>query len=681
VSRRTAELLALARAFGLQPVYQDWKGRRRTASAESLLGGLRALGAPLEDVAGAGAALRDWSARAHRPGIEPVHVAWDGELEGLSLRFAPRSRTCRVDLHLENGEHRRLQADMPASTRNGGPPLRLPIDAGPPLPLGYHEIVVEDGAAEYRSRVIAAPRKAAAPASRRAWGAFLPLYAFGDPERGAGTYAELRAAADWIGERGGEFLGTLPLLAAFLDEPFEPSPYAPVSRLFWNDLFIDEAALPVGAPPVRVPHSGDTVDYRAAAQARRASLEQAARSFFDAGGEDEAGFRAFAARHPRLDDYARFRAACDHFRAGWPTWPADARDGRLDACDLDPRAVDYYRFTAWCADTQLGAVGDGDAATLYLDLPLGVHPDGYDVWRERALFARGASAGAPPDALFVRGQDWGFPPLDPRALRASGYAYLIECLRHHLQRARMLRLDHVMSLERLYWIPRGLNATEGVYVRYPREELLAVITLESVRHGATIVGEDLGTVSRAIRTALARHGLHRMFVVQYEAAPDRDPPVPSVPKNVVASLNTHDMPPFAAFWHGLDLEDQRALDLLDDQQLAEARVHRARLRSSIAEFFDLPAVDDAAAALHALLGHLAGSAARFVLVNLEDLWLETRPQNVPGTSTERPNWRRRARYTIEQLMREPELAAPLTAVDRERRAAAPSSRRHHESHA
>lgn len=679
--RRVAGLLALARAYGIQPVYRDWKGARRTASTDSLLRGLAVLGAPVASAADVADALRDRSARAGRPGIEPVHVAWDGVLDGIGFRCAPGVPACHIQLDLEDGERRQLEARAASRAGDQAAPARLSVDVGAPLPAGYHDLIVENGGSTYRSRVISAPQHATIDPTARAWGAFLPLYAFSDPARGAGTYAELRAAARWIGGLGGEFIATLPLLAAFLDEPFEPSPYTPASRLFWNELYIDEEELPVDSPPVRVPPSGRLVDYREAARARRAVVADAAVAFFAGGGEHDAAFRAFVLENPRLDDYARFRAACDRYRSGWPMWPDGPRDGRLADDDFEPHARDYHRFAAWCADTQVGRVAAGRAAQLYLDMPLGVHPDGYDVWRERALFARAASAGAPPDALFVRGQDWGFPPLDPRALRDTGYAYLIECLRHHLRRSRLLRLDHVMSLQRLYWIPRGLDATQGVYVRYPLEELIAVITLESVRHSAVIVGEDLGTVSREIRTQLSRHAIQRMYVVQYEASPDMDPPLQPVPRNVVASLNTHDMPPFAGFWRDLDLDDQRALDLLDGRQEAEARAARDRLRARLAAFLGLSPDDPEDAVLRALLRHLAASPARFVLVNLEDLWHETKPQNVPGTSAERPNWRRRARYTIHQLMREPVHTDALADVDRLRRARTSRPRRHHESHA
>ncbi|MGH7505303.1 MAG: 4-alpha-glucanotransferase, partial [Longimicrobiales bacterium] len=233
------------------------------------------------------------------------------------------------------------------------------------------------------------------------------------------------------------------------------------------------------------------------------------------------------------------------------------------------------------------------------------------------------------------------------------------------------------------WIPHGLEATEGVYVRYPQEELLAVLALESTRHHAAIVGEDLGTVPREIRAAMKRHAIQRMYVVQYEANTEREPPLNPIPEAAMASLNTHDMPPFAAFWKGFDLADQRALGLIDEAQERDALAGRAELRRRIATAFDIATGDDAsatAAALHALLRHLAASRARFVLVNLEDLWLETRPQNVPGTSAERPNWRRRSKHAIPSLIGEPRLTSALEEVDSLRRTTWHHPRRPARSH-
>jgi 4-alpha-glucanotransferase len=204
-----------------------------------------------------------------------------------------------------------------------------------------------------------------------------------------------------------------------------------------------------------------------------------------------------------------------------------------------------------------------------------------------------------------------------------------------------------MALQRLYWIPTGVDATEGVYVRYPQDELLAVLCLESFRHRATVVGEDLGTVSPTIRGALDRHAIRRMFVFQFEATPG--PHLPVVPASVMASLNTHDMAPFAGYWNDLDIADQRDLGLLDDETADDARRTRQPLRAAIRRALHLPPDASAAVVLDALLAWLAASPAQSVIVNLEDLWLESLPQNVPGTTTERPNWRRHAAHDIDEV--------------------------------
>jgi 4-alpha-glucanotransferase len=223
-----------------------------------------------------------------------------------------------------------------------------------------------------------------------------------------------------------------------------------------------------------------------------------------------------------------------------------------------------------------------------------------------------------------------------------------------------------MWLFRLFWIPAGLSARDGVYVQYPADELLAVLGIEAARHQARIVGEDLGTVPRAVRTAMGRHRIQRIYVVQYELQPGEDTLLSEVPRQAVASINTHDMPPFAGFLQARDVDDQLDLELIDAEGARAARVQRAGLIRRLAAHFDTG--DDPRALLHAVLRHLAASDARTVLVNLEDLWLEERPQNVPGTSGERPNWQRRLELSLEEIESSPEIAALLGELDALRRA-------------
>jgi 4-alpha-glucanotransferase len=331
--------------------------------------------------------------------------------------------------------------------------------------------------------------------------------------------------------------------------------------------------------------------------------------------------------------------------------------------DYEEAAQQFHLYVQWLAHGQVDELiqrGEQNGVSLYLDLPLGVNPDGYDVWRERESFALDASAGAPPDAFFSKGQDWGFAPLHPRRIRESGYQYVLAFLRFQMRHARLLRIDHVMGLHRLYWVPRGFEARQGTYVNYPAEELHAIFNLESHRNRTRLVGENLGTVPAVVNQSLERHGLRSMFVVQFEERANAQAALCAPPRLGVASVNTHDTPTFAAHWRGDDLEDCVALGLLPRKELKGAKKNRERLKTALVRFLKTQGLLKAGKAgapevLRALLAWLKSSPSEIVLINLEDLWLERRPQNVPGTSTERPNWRRKARFSLEEIFRDKQL--------------------------
>jgi 4-alpha-glucanotransferase len=295
-----------------------------------------------------------------------------------------------------------------------------------------------------------------------------------------------------------------------------------------------------------------------------------------------------------------------------------------------------------------------DGAALYLDFPLGVNRDGYDVWRERDLFALNASGGAPPDELFVRGQNWGFPPLHPEAIRRQGYRYYIDCLRHHMGVAGMLRIDHVMGLHRVFWVPDGFGAADGLYVHNRAQEYYAILSLESHRRGVRIIGENLGTVPFYVNDAMTRHKILGMHVGIFGVNANAERALDHVPVNCAASLNTHDTATFMGFWNGADIEDRLELGLLTAEQAQQEHRDRAAQRDALVKFLTacggLHENDtEPAAVLAAWLSFLADNDEEFLLINLEDLWLETAPQNVPGTWQERPNWQRKARLTLETI--------------------------------
>ncbi len=540
-----------ARARGVQTQYWTADGELMTASDEALAAVLEALGPASEPRA-----------------VEPCYVAWDGAFE------VPVEGATIV---LESGaEHR-----------------------GGALPLGYHTLV----AGELSSHIIAAPSMCFAGRRKRRWGAFAPLYGLRSARSdaaGGADFGDLAAAIEAVTALGGSLVGTLPLLAAFLSTPFDPSPYAPVSRRHWNELFLDVGRV-AGAAAVDAARAAEVaalheVDYQALATLRRAALEPAV-----AARRDQVA--AYRAAHPEVDDYAVFRAVVEHRGESWHAWPLALREGTISEADYDPAVRDYHVLAQLETRAQLEALSTS-AGGLYLDLPVGVHPDGYDAWRERGVFAPGVTVGAPPDALFDGGQDWAIPALHPERSRETGHRYFAECIREHMRYANVLRIDHVMGLHRRYWVPRGLGPKEGVYVRMPAEELVAVLTLESARARCEVVGEDLGTVEDSVREDMAARNMHRMFVAQFDLDGD-------VPAGCAASLNTHDTPTWAGF----------------------------------CELYD---IDDVQTRRDAQLDKLARSDAWLVLVAMEDLWLETRAQNKPGTTShERANWRGKLRYAID----------------------------------
>jgi 4-alpha-glucanotransferase len=697
-------LYLLARMHGVQRSYWSIFGERISASPEAILATLGALGAPLgglDDVeASIAARRRDYWQQL----CEPVHVSWDGHGGQIVLRI-PESRLdrpLRCQVRDESGDTRTWEAfprDLPVQrevnldgTRTSARSLALPED----LSLGYHVLTVEIGDITAESLLIAAPSRIPSRQARQGgaeWGVFLPLYALhSERSMGIGDLTDLESLLRWVVELGGDTVGTLPLLPVYLDEPFQPSPYSSASRLFWNELYVDPTAAPelqqssaareLLASAETRQHLQDLnqareVSYREVAALRRRVLGALAESFFaaEAGQSDRHDqYRRFLEDHPLLEEYAAFRATMEVEGGTWPTWPAHRQRAALQPWGGNVKVAQAHAYGQWLAHEQLGRVAqtaESLGASLYLDLPIGVPYDSYDVWRNRELFAK-ASTGAPPDTFFIGGQDWGFPPLHPEALRQQGYRYLIDTLRHHLQFARRLRIDHIMGCSRLFWIPPDFDAPQGVYVRYRAAEIFAILCLEAHRHGAMIVGEDLGTVPNRVRQAIGRHGMRRMYTLQTELTDNYDSALPQPAQQSLASLNTHDMPPFAAFLQAADIEDLLDLGHLDADRAGHERYQRGVRVQALIHFLRSQGwlqgeSTDAASLASACQSWLAASPASSVIVNLEDLWQETLPQNVPGTTTERRNWQRRARLSLEEMMSNAAVIEQLESVDEQRR--------------
>ncbi len=694
------ELRRLARMRGVQTAYHDILHRRTAPPPDTLLAVLKGLGEPLETFRDAADALRAAERSAWDRVCPPACVAWDGGPAILELRVPRDAGNDRVKIHasVEAGEALGTECDLsllPVAGSGKGSAgecvaKRVPLPWI--LPPGCHTLRVEIRGKGGSGTAISAPSRAWSPPGNasREWGVFLPLYAMHSGRSpGGGDLTDLRALMEWTEGMGGDAVGTLPLLASCSPEPFNPSPYSPCSRLAWNEFYLDVSRAP-GFGECR-PASGllsseefraesdrlreaPFVDYRRGMALKRRPLEHLAEAFFSRGAGEAEDFRRFLSENPSIEDYAAFRAAWDTRKSPWPAWPAPSRDGLLREGDYDEAARRYHLFVQWAIHLQLRELSAGSRKRLYLDLPLGTSYDGFDVWRFRDRFALGASAGAPPDDFFTRGQDWGFPPLHPERIREDGHAYYRACIANQLRHAGILRIDHVMGLHRFFWVPNGAAPTEGTYVRYPAEELYAILCLESHRHRARIVGEDLGTVPSHVRPAMARRGLRRMFVVQFGLAADPGKALGKIPEAALACLNTHDMPPFAAFRNALDIDDRVSLGLLDGTNAAREKTAREKLVGALTEFLRRKGLlpksggdpgDEAL--LRACLAHLAGSAAEMLIVGLEDLWGERSPQNTPGTWRERPNWVRKSRYALEEFRVLPVVVRALEEIARIRR--------------
>ncbi len=589
--------------------------------------------------------------------------------------------------------------------------LRLPRE----LPLGYYELelrVEADGRAESgRSRLLVAPERAYLPhclaGGRRLWGFNLPLYALRSTRNwGIGDFRDLTALLDWTAALGAAFVGVNPLHAPTPLPAADPSPYAPTSRLFHNFLYLDLEQVPemefcpearelLANPEFQGSlarlRQGPVVPYSQVFRLKLRVLELLFRTFWDRQGPPEAPgsrrgeeFAGFLRQGGALlQRFGEFASLTDHFQEGdWRRWPDGYRHPDHPAVAAwareQPRQIGLHQYAQWLAASQLQEVlaaarRQGLPFTLYQDLALGAAAGGFDTWAHPGLFAGGAAIGAPPDAFNPQGQNWGISPLIPQSLRESGYQLFIDALRANAPAGGMLRLDHVMGLFRLLWIPSGEGAGRGAYVYYPARELLAVLALESVRRRTLIVGEDLGTMTARVRRELGRLGVfsYRVFYFERDAA-GRFLAPQSYPAQALAAVTTHDLPTLTGFWQGRDLAFKRQANLYPQAGLAEAEAAaRQRDRLGLLEALqsqgllseerenpELPVEPRAAAPApvevrEGVLEYLAQSSAALLEVRLEEVFGWPEQQNFPGTEKEHPNWRGRLPWSLKEMARDP----------------------------
>jgi len=549
---------------------------------------------------------------------------------------------------------------------------RLPGD----LPLGYHRFHPADGGRG--TFLIVTPGECVLPSKdRRLWGWAAQLYAVRSCQSwGLGDLADLRRLAEWAKGMGAGLLLLNPLHAVAPATPQESSPYYPSSRCFRNPLYLRVENVP-GANTLGEQFGRLAADARRLNNERRIDrdavfrLKKAALESIWEHSSTEPGFERFQTEQGLpLAKFAIYCTLAEQHGRNWRAWPRQFQRPQNAAvssfAQQHARRVLFHAWLQWQLDQQLA--GASAVLPIVQDLPIGFDPDGADAWAWQDQLAERCSIGAPPDAYNSRGQDWGLPPFVPHKLRAAGYAPFIHTIRSAMRHSLGLRIDHVMGLFRLFWIPHGFDAQHGAYVRYRPEELLAIVAIESHRAGAFIVGEDLGTVEPGVREQLAAHRILSYRVLWFE-----DDPPAHYPELSMVAATTHDLPTVAGLWTGSDLAAQQQIGMQPSMELVEQM--RTRLQNVTGLLDDAP-TDQVIEAAYRALGD---SPARVVTATLEDaLQIEERP-NIPATTHQWPNWSLALPGGLEALEASP-LAARIAAELSRRGQTASGTRVAYQSH-
>ncbi|WP_213288502.1 4-alpha-glucanotransferase [Bradyrhizobium sp. sGM-13] len=557
------------------------------------------------------------------------------------------------------------------------------IDWPRDLPLGIYRLQVSDAARVEDVPLISAPERAFGGEFDRCWLLAAQLYGVRSARNwGMGDFTDLASLIKLADHLGADGVGLNPLHTLFDDRPGDCSPYSPNSRLFLNALYIDVEKIPEyrldsetseALAPLR---AGDVVDYVSVAGLKWRAL----RSAF-------AAFKANA-NPTRRQDFDKFRTECgtllshfacfevlrNKFGKPWWEWPEEWRqpdDARCAALRQGPDAgeIEFVEFVQWTADRQLGAASDlakklGMKVGLYLDVAVGVQADGFDAWNEQVAISRHLGVGAPPDPLNTAGQTWGLAGFNAAGLERQSFAPYRDMLRASMRHAGAIRLDHVLGLKRLYLVPQGFTARDGVYVQMPFEALLAVTALESLTQRCVVIGEDLGTVPEGFRDQIADWGIWSYLVMMFER--DDHGSFRSIDHyltNALVTFNTHDLSTYAGWRSFGDLKLKRSLGI-DPGESDEARWHALAMLDDVLRHHAIYRND-----LYSVANFLARTKSRLLAVSLEDLLGVVDQPNIPGTVNEHPNWRRRLPVSIEEMTSTVDIAALKAATHERSRAA------------
>jgi len=696
--------------FGIDAGYWDVWGQYHPTSIESRQAILRALGIDADSTEGLERSLADLARREWERLLPPAVVAGEGPVElCVNLPAEALGQTARFEVRPEDGRVARCELQLwelpqtESRDMNGQTWVRVRARLATRLPLGYHEIRVSVGTSEGVTRYIVTPERAwTGPHlghGGRSAGICVSLYGVRTARNwGCGDFRDLDQVSDWAAhDLGASFVGLNPLHAIHNRRPYNTSPYLPNSIYYQNFLYLDVEGMedfarsrrartllqrPEIAREIAELRETPLVEYERVSALKLRFLKLMFVQFLRCrrqGGPRARDFDAYRAREgDLLEKFATYCALdevmhrCNPEVWVWTQWPPQYQDPQSEAVRVFRRKhwrrVMFYQYLQWEIDSQLRAAQlrareRGLSIGLYHDLALATDRFGSDLWGHREFFVAGCRVGSPPDAFSPKGQDWAFPPPNAMRHRADGYRLYAESIRKNCRHGGALRIDHVMRLFRLFWIPDGYEATEGTYVREVNEDLVRILALESVRNQVTVVGEDLGTVEPSIRETLARFGIlsYRLFYFEKEDA-GQFHPYNAYPAQALVSSTTHDLPTLAGFWVGADIESRRSAGLIDDDAYRAQQDERARDKQEMLDALflqglmhqDRPRAADAYREMtgelhHAVVGFLALTPSALLAINNEDLTKELHQQNLPGSTWQYPNWARKMRLSIEEL--------------------------------
>jgi len=713
---------ALQRAaalWGILPDYDDVMGEKHRTPPETQRAILAALGVPTHSLEALNQAveqrlLTEWSRLA-----PPIAVALAGAREiPVQVPAETAQGVLLLQINQEDGwiQRRRVRlaelAEIGRAELGGRTWRRLAAPLPEGLPLGYHTLrisVVSDGRRlTARTQLVICPQRVYSPArlngEQRGAGLAISLYALRSARNwGCGDFTDLKALTDWAAEQlGVSFLGINPLHAIANRQPFNTSPYLPTSVFYRNPIYLDVERLEDfqrcrraqqwfrrAQVQAELEHlrQGELVEYERVYALKLHALKLAFLEFlrkdYRVGSPRASAFRLWKeAQGPWLERFAVYCALDEWVRAKnpgvwvWPEWPAAYQEPESPAvaefAAKHWRSVMFYQYVQWQLDLQLAsahrhALRKGLSIGLYHDLALATDRCGADFWAYRACYVSGCRVGAPPDDFSPNGQDWAFPPMDFQRRPETAYRLFIQSIRRNCRHGGALRIDHVMRLFRLYWIPEGRNPSQGAYVEQPYRDLLPILALESVRNRAIVIGEDLGTVTPEIRTELERWGLLGYRIPYFEKHLDGRFRRPEhYTEQALVSSTTHDLPTLAGFWLGRDIEARLRAGLIQQEDARRQRIERAqdkqRLLELLAELGLLPEWFPRRAELapewtgelhNAMVGLVSLARCRLMVLTIDDLFKEYEQQNLPASTWQHPNWRRKMRFALEELSSAP----------------------------